>query len=142
MSYSKAFSSNMGHHFTRSTIRLTALTGAAATQIGGQTSAKEFHLLEKKRAEHGENDDELREWQDTRLNIVDEVSFGGVKDFLEPLNEKLGNFTQRPDIRFGSSAIVFLGDFCQLPCFSQVIYEKDNNILWHQALNCMRSLAA
>ena len=138
--YAKAFSKNIGHNFTRATIRITALTGTAATEIGGQTSAMEYHLLSDK--DNVLDSEEIREWQDTRLNIVDEVSFGGYTGLLEKLNERLGKFTERPDLLYGSSAIVFLGDFCQLPSLSGggAIYEHENAILWEQALNCMVEL--
>ena len=134
-----AFSKNINHNFTTSTIRKTALTGTAATEIGGQTCAKEYHLLSQR--DDVIEGDELREWEDTRLNIVDEVSFGGYTALLEKLNDRLGKFTQRPDLLYGSSAIVFLGDFCQLPpTAGEVIYEHENGLLWEQALNCMVEL--
>ena len=138
--YARAFSKNIGHNFTRATIRITALTGTAATEIGGQTSAMEYRLLSDK--DNVLDSEEIREWQDTRLNIVDEVSFGSYKGLLVKLNERLGKFTQRPDLLYGSSAIVFLGDFCQLPSLSGggAIYEHENGILWEQALNCMVEL--
>jgi hypothetical protein len=47
--YCKAFSANIGHHFTIQTIRLTALTGTAAVEIGGETTTREFGLKRKKR---------------------------------------------------------------------------------------------
>ena len=135
--YARKFSSNIGHVFTKSTIRVTAVTGAAATEIGGQTTSKEFGLGKKK--SHVE-EAEVECFLDTRLNIVDEVSMGGIKDLLEPLNDRLGKFTNRQDLRFGNCPIVFLGDFCQLPSLGEVIYEKENGILWEQAINCMVEL--
>ena len=111
----------------------------AATEVGGQTCAKEYHLLSSN--DEVVDVEELREWQDTRFNIVDEVSFGSYRDFLEKLNDRLAKFAQRPDLLYGSSAIVFLGDFCQLPpTHGEVIYDHENGILWEQTLNCMVEL--
>jgi len=131
------FSRNIGHTFTKTTIRVTALTGAAATEIGGQTACSEYGLAKK--GDHVDETD-IQEHQDTRLNIVDEVSFGGYNDLLVPLNDKLGKYTNRPDLRYGNCPIVFLGDFCQLPTYGEVIYEKENSVLWEQAINCMVEL--
>ena len=113
------------------------MTGAAATEIGGQTTCREFHLAKK--GTHA-TEAEIQAFLDTRLCIIDEVSMGGIKDLLEPLNDKLGKFTNRQDLRCGKSAIVFLGDFCQLPSFGEVICEQENGILWEQAINCMVEL--
>ena len=137
LDYAKKFSTNIGHVFTKNTIRVTAVTGAAATEVGGQTTSKEYGLA--KRKTHVDEAD-IESFLDTRLNIVDEVSMGGIKDLLEPLNDKLGKYTNRPDLRYGKCPIVFLGDFCQLPSLGEVIYEKENGILWEQAINCMVEL--
>jgi len=134
-SYAKSFSKNINHTYTSSTIRKTAFTGAAATEIGGQTCSTEYGLRKQKVSTN-----DIQEHSDTRLNIVDEVSFGSIKNLLEPLNDKLGKYTNRQDLRYGNCAIVFLGDFCQLPAFGEVIYERENHILWEQALNCMVEL--
>ena len=136
MTYARKFSNNIGHTFTENTIRVTAVTDAASTEIGGQTTCKEFHLAKK--TTHATEAD-IRAFDDTRLCIIDEVSMGGTKDLLEPLSEKLGRYTNDQG-RYGKCAIVFLGDFCQLPAFSDVIYEQENGILWEQAINCMVEL--
>ena len=135
--YARKFSKNIGHEFTKNTIRVTAVTGAAATEIGGQTTCKELHLAKK--GTHA-TDEEMQAFLDTRLCIIDEVSMGGIKDLLEPLNDKLGKFTSCQEMRYGKCALVFLGDFCQLPSFGDVIYEEENGILWEQAINCMVEL--
>jgi len=137
IAYAKAYSKNIGHHFTRRTIRISAMTGAAATEINGQTCTTEFGLA--KNSDCIVDADEIREWHDTRLVIVDEVSFGGYRDLLEPLNDRLGKLTERPDLLYGRSHIVFLGDFCQLPA-KKPIYKHENGLLWEQALNSMVEL--
>jgi hypothetical protein len=46
--YAKLFSQNISHPFSRQTIRVTAMTGAAAMEIGGVTTASEFHYMQNK----------------------------------------------------------------------------------------------
>ena len=48
IAYCKQFSNNIGHNFTKYTIRITALTGSAACEIGGNTTASEYLLCAKK----------------------------------------------------------------------------------------------
>jgi hypothetical protein len=48
LAYAKLFSQNINHPFSRQTIRVTAMTGAAAMEIGGVTTASEFHYMRDK----------------------------------------------------------------------------------------------
>jgi hypothetical protein len=48
LAYAKLFSQNISHPFSRQTIRVTAMTGAAAMEIGGVTTASEFHHAKQK----------------------------------------------------------------------------------------------
>jgi hypothetical protein len=48
LAYAKLFSQNISHPFSRQTIRVTAMTGAAAMEIGGVTTASEFHYMRDK----------------------------------------------------------------------------------------------
>ena len=131
MSYCKAFSKNIHHHFTNDTIRLTALTGSAGVEIGGDTTARVFSLNMKRPMNPGD----CEQFADTRLNIVDEIGFGGQKT-LEQLSTKLRNFTNCNSQMYGNIAIVFIGDFCQLPTIGQArIFEDEESIHWKQSLN-------
>jgi hypothetical protein len=44
----KTLHQNISHPFSRQTIRVTAMTGAAAMEIGGVTTASEFHHAKQK----------------------------------------------------------------------------------------------
>ncbi|KAG7370279.1 PIF1-like helicase [Nitzschia inconspicua] len=57
--------------------------------------------------------DELEEFKNTYLVIVDEVSFASVED-MELLNEKMKQIFDNPGDPFGGVPIVFSGDFAQL----------------------------
>ena len=131
LSYCKAFSRNIGHHFTTETIRLTALTGSAGVEIGGDTTARVFSLNMKRPL----RPEDCEPFAHTRLNIVDEIGFAG-QDTLRELSAKLKELTNCNTQMYGNIAMVFIGDFCQLPTIGQAkIYENECTIHWEQALN-------
>ena len=130
LAYCKAFSKNIGHHFTQETIRISAMTGAAAVEIGGDTTAREFGL-NCGSVTVGDID----RFSDTRLNVVDEVSFANVEQ-LQTLSEKMQAYTECYQQIYGNIAIVFIGDFCQLPSIGGTrIYMNPPSIYWEQSLN-------
>ena len=138
VAYAKQFSQNIGHEFTDRTIMLTAITGAAATEIGGRTSASVFRYLSKK--DFARTTD-IEFFNDTRLSMVDEISFAAYHKILGKISKNLKSFTECQDHIFGKHAICFLGDFCQLEAIgSDCIYKHPNGIFWEQALNCMVEL--
>jgi hypothetical protein len=138
LAYAKQFSQEIGHIFTRETIRVTALTGTAASDIGGETTSKEFSLLNGRDFATA---DDIADFTDTRMNVVDEISFAGYNTDLRKLSIRLKAFTQCHEFPFGSIPIVFLGDFCQLePINGDCIYKQENGLLWEQALTDMVEL--
>lgn len=137
MSYCRQYSNNMNHEFTRHTIRLTALTGAAATEIGGETTAREFDLT----LSRPQLKEKLGSFYDTRLVIVDEVSFADYDQVLSKLSLHLQQFTQCHDYLYGSVAMCFLGDFRQLePIGGNSAYKHEEGMYWEQALTSMIEL--
>lgn len=136
--YCKGFSRRIGHYFTENTIHVSALTGAAATEIGGDTTAREFSLRSKKESATMED---LGRFQDTRLCIVDEVSFADYDNDLGKLSMNLQNFTENREWQYGNTSVVFLGDFCQLePVGENSIYKHPNGLYWEQSLTNMVEL--
>ena len=111
VAYCKSFSGQIGHNFTAETIRLSALTGAAATEIRGDTLHREYSLNRK--TDEAKITD-LESFQDTRLHIIDEISFATHNINLCKLNTRLQAFTECREHIYGNQAIVFMGDFCQL----------------------------
>ena len=108
------FCKNLCHalnvEFTRFTIVVTALTGAAAVNINGETTSRACKLNSK-------NVEKSDEWADeTCMVIVDEISFCSQDDF-EKLNANLNLLCDKepPDHLFGDLQILFAGDFSQLP---------------------------
>ena len=138
IAYAKQFSQRIGHHFTRSTIRLTALTGSAASEINGETTAREFGLCSTK---DFATQEDISEFADTRMNIVDEISFADHDKVLAKLSHNLQTFTECREFQFGRIPIVFLGDFRQLePIGGDALYKYPHSMYWEQALTCMVEL--
>jgi hypothetical protein len=140
IAYAKQFSQNINHQFTDRTILLTAITGSAATEIGGRTSASVFGYLRK--SDNATHED-IEFFNDTRLSIIDEISFAAYDTVLRGISKNLRSFTQCTDGDhiYGKHGICFLGDFCQLEAIGgDLIYQNRNGIYWEQALNCMVEL--
>jgi len=112
LKYCKAFSRGIGQPFREGeTIRLTAFTGAAATEIGGNTAHTAFGLFGKDTA----RPDEITAFENTRLNIVDEVSFASYSKGNVKMSNRLKSLTNSRDgAPFGKIPLVFLGDFRQI----------------------------
>ena len=138
ISYVQQFCNNIGCIFDKGVIRLTALTGAAATEIKGQTTHKECLLGSKTKI----TDQNIREWLNTRLLVVDEISFAGYTDFLMKLSKSLQTLTECNDHLYGRVPIVFIGDFLQLEpvASNDCIYKVEDSYFWELALNLMIEL--
>lgn len=137
MDYARAYCRSLGHMFDDGTIRLTALTGSAATEIRGATLHSTVKLGPRSRI----TDDDIEEWLNTRLLVIDEISFAGYDTVMAKLSPRLQSLTQCNDFLYGKVAIVFIGDFFQLePTQGKAIYKVDNSLYWELTLNCMVEL--
>lgn len=137
MTYAKEFSRHIGYCFHAGSIRLTALTGSAATEIKGDTTAREFGLMKKTNP----TQDDINDFVDTRLCVVDEISFASYNQGLSKLNENLRCLTQCCTRTYGDVPIVFLGDYCQLETIGgDTIFSHENSVYWEQALTSMVEL--
>jgi hypothetical protein len=116
-----SFSQNIGHDFTDRPILLTAITGAAATEIGGRTSALVFKYM--RRTDHASFKD-IEFFQDTRLSVVDEISFAAYHSVLVKISENLKEFTECQKYICGKHAICFLGDFVNLKQPVEIVFTK------------------
>jgi hypothetical protein len=138
VSYAKQFSQNVGHEFIDRSILLTAIRGAAPTEIGGQTSASVFGYMRKTNYARTEDIDFFK---DTRLSVIDEISFAAYQSALTKMSENLKSFTECREHIYGKHAICFMGDFCQLEAIGgDCIYKYQKGIYWEQALTCMVEL--
>ena len=137
VAYCKQFSNNIGHPFTKNTIRLSALTGAAATEIGGNTTSSEYGL----NSTTSITVDAIADNKDTRLHIIDEISFADHDTDLEKLSSILRDLTECRQWPYGDAIICFLGDFLQLePVGGNSAYKHPQSQFWEQALTSMVEL--
>jgi hypothetical protein len=113
------------------------MTGSAAMEIGGVTTASEYHYMQSD--PHASHDD-IDAHKDTRLNIIDEVSFAAYH-VLMGISQYLQKATECTEFQYGSHAICFLGDFCQLETIDKdCIYNHVGGIYWEQSLTCLVEL--
>ena len=131
LAYAKGFCKELNYVFDKRMIVVTALTGVAATLINGETLHSAAKFCNKKITT-----DHINEWKNTRLVIVDEISFATSAD-LKTLNEKLGLLKETRQQKYGGLHMVFTGDFSQLePVSGNPLYYETNFPLWHDWVNC------
>jgi hypothetical protein len=139
MAYCRQFSRNIGHIFdNRTTIVMSSMTGSSAISIGGDTAAKTFGL--RYTSDEADAEEKLA-LVDTRMCIIDEVSFMDYHLDLEKLSHRLQSLTEYPMQPFGKMHLAFLGDFHQLePVGGNTIYNHKHSLFWESSLNCMVEL--
>ncbi len=107
-------------------------------EIGGCTSHSAFNLCAAKRSAT-QNDIEMH--ADTRMNIIDEISFASYESGLGKASWFLQESSQCHEFQYGSAALCVLGDFCQLEAIQKdLIYKNSKGIYWEQSLNCLVEL--
>lgn len=120
--YAKEFSTFLpGFSFNVNTIRVTAMSGVAATLIGGETTHSALYLNQTLRI----SPEHIEQWDETRMIIIDEISFASGKQ-LRLIHSRLAMLKQKQDLPYGGIHIIFLGDMRQLePCkpVGQPIYD-------------------
>jgi hypothetical protein len=78
---------------------------------------------------------------DTRLNIIDEISFADYDCVLAKTSATLQAFTEQQQHQYEKSAIDFLSDLCQLEAIGNCcIYKHRHGIYWEETLNCVVDL--
>lgn len=136
-SYAKSFCESIGHEFTSRTIVLTALSGVAATLLHGETTHMALGMNKKKIPAS-----QKAEFNDTRLIIVDEISFASVET-IQRIQECLQLLTHKSFRKYGGVNIVFAGDYCQLDpvrC-KEKVWERKDVQEFHQSINCFIELS-
>jgi hypothetical protein len=116
---SKLFFGRRGCKTSRRNL-FTACTGSASLLFGGVTISKAAFLNQRKQL----SVDDINEWKDVRIVIIDEVSFMS-DSILMTLDRKLKDIRNR-SLPFGGFSIVFAGDFRQL----EAIGAKDTELLF------------
>ena len=136
--YARAFCINLEIPFNRRTVTVTALTGAAAVAIAGETTHKAACL----NANDATTRDRKKEWANCHLVFVDEVSFAS-RAIIENLHHKLCILAGQTNKNkpFGSYNIVFSGDFSQLsPVGAMPVFLYDDLVPWREWINTFLEL--
>ena len=129
MHYCRSYCSELGTQFNDRTIVVTAMTGVAATSIQGETTCSATRLAcERITSDH------IDEWENTRLLIIDEISFAKEDDLIQ-LDRNLRQMRQQPHKIYGGMNILFAGDFHQLPPVKADPLYYSSFELWQGALN-------
>ena len=117
------------------TFLFTAYTGSAASLIGGVTISKAAYLNLQRQL----NDNDINEWKDVRILVIDEVSFMS-NSIFKKLNRQLtqvGNRTKS----FGGFSIIFAGDFRQLEPIcsteSELLFSSKSSQEWDSNINAI-----
>ena len=144
LQYCQQFCALLQQPFTRNLIVVTALTGVAATSILGETvhSALGINIhgginLDLKK---GKGVDLINAWKETKLLIIDEISFAS-KRLLKDIVVALEVLKQNRDEKYGGISILLSGDFCQLePIGSEPIFKGTQMEEWNDWLNAFVEL--
>lgn len=108
--YAREYCSYMENYkFTERTIVVTAMTGVAATHLLGQTVHKALYFYNN----GSPKPEQVEAWEDTKLVIVDEISFADHK-VIEKIHKILCRLKDNREAKYGGLNIVFAGDFRQL----------------------------
>jgi hypothetical protein len=117
------------------TFLFTAYTGSAASLIGGVTISKATYLNLQRQL----NDNDISEWKDVRIFVIDEVSFMSDSTFKK-LNRQLTQIGNRTK-SFGGFSIIFAGDFCQLEPIcstdSELLFPSKSSQEWDSNINAI-----
>ena len=134
--YCKNLCQELNVEFSRHTIVVTALTGATAVNINGETTSRACKLNKNRN-----NIEKCDVWaEETCMVIVDEISFCS-QDDLTTLNNNLNVLCDRPPSKiYGDLQILFAGDFSQLPPVQGKSLLARNFSLWTEGVNTFLEL--
>ena len=133
--YSKQFCSFLeGFIFTTNTVRITAMSGVAATLIRGETTHSALYLNKRNPIGH----EELEVWAETRMLIIDEISFASASS-LKLIYQRLKDL-KRGDAPYGGMNVIFAGDMYQLEPVVGDPLHKEHNVEFNDNINCFIEL--
>ena len=120
-SYSQKYHKLLKYESYNRAIILTAMTGVAATLIGGETTHSALHLkANNKYIDHNV----IESWTNTKLLIIDEISFASEED-MDLIYKKLCILKNKCYLPFGGINVIFCGDLRQLePILEQPLYKN------------------
>jgi hypothetical protein len=112
------------------------MTGVADTSIRGVTIHSAAMLFSDKEP----CIEQIKQWKDARLLMLDEISFAG-KPIIVELDHRLCELKEKPMSRYGGLNVVFAGYFAQLePVKAEPLYALRDFTQWHSWINCLLDL--
>ena len=131
--YARGYCVFVKENFTDATIMVTAMSGVAATLIGGKTTHSALRL----RADKSNITRSKEAWKATRMLIVDEISFASKSD-VERMEDKVKYLVDCPSQVYGGIDVIFCGDLRQLePCNKKAVRICEEQFdQFHGAINC------
>ncbi len=125
----------VGVMWSDTTFLFTAYIGSAASLIGGVTISKAAYLNLQRQL----NKDNINEWKNVRILVIDEVSFMS-NSILKKPNRQLPQIGNRTKL-FGGFSIIFAGDFHQLEPIcskeSELFFSSKSTQQWDQHINAI-----
>jgi hypothetical protein len=137
VAYAREYCGELNHPFTSRTIVVSAMSGVAATLLGGETTHSALGL---NRVEPSA--EMIDAWFDTRLDIVDKVSFACGANITK-IQKHCGILMKRTLFeKYGKLNIVFAGDFSQLePVGQKPLYDGQETPAFHHYMNTFIELS-
>ena len=136
-SYAREYCKFLGYEYTKWTIIVSAMSGVAATLVGGYTTHSAVHL--NKCICNIPFEDKIR-WKQTRLLIVDEISFASKSD-VQKLDARVKYLKDSPIQKYGGLDIIFCGDMRQLqPANGYMRIYDEEFPEFHGSVNCYLEL--
>ena len=127
--FAEHVSNFLNWRYDDNTIKITAMTGSAASLLDNANTLHMSACLNRKKI----TDVEQAKWVDTKMLFIDEVSFM-TSNNLENMDKKLRRLTQRDNVLFGGVIVIFVGDFHQIhPVKATPLYR--DNIVQFRAIN-------
>ena len=130
------FCRSVGSFWNSRTFLFTAYTGSAASCFGGVTICKAAFLCKRKATL---DQDEIDQWKDVRVLVVDEISFMKDVDMIQ-LDRRLKQCSGDRMKPFGGYSIIFAGDFRQLEPGGkpeQLLFSQESSHAWADLLNAV-----
>ena len=120
--FSKHISNYLQWPYDQNNVKITAMTGSAASLLDDANTLHMTACLNKSKI----IDEDQLKWVTTKMLFIDEVSFM-TPDNLVNLDKKLRHLTQKSTVLFGEVGIIFVGDFHQLnPVKGTPLYKANN----------------
>ena len=139
--YAAKFCGVIGVPFTRNTIRVTAISGVAATSIRGETLHSACGLKISGGVRKKGSLDMKQDWEDTHMVIVDEISCTS-RTVLQDFNTACNVWKEKKqEEKYGGLTVLLCGDFSQLepvtgkPLFNELGFDQ-----WWHWTNCFVEL--